>query len=500
MENSNSKQKYVPTKEMIIFLMGTFFLTMMQGMQGNYRQGYLVNVLQIDSDYVGFINSFCTIASFIINFFLMMIIDRTPKNGKSKFKPLVAAWAIPTGILSVLLFWTPSFIPRTSVFIIVYLIGIQLVYNIANTFAGTLNNIAVVMSPNTEERDTALTFRGIVNAVGNSAPLVVVLVAGLITKDEGIQYLGSSILCALIGTIFMLWASRIVKERITYTAKKVNPLLGYGDILKNKYAWIVLISEFLKNFRGIATYMGIFLAAALLGSTSKYILLGLPTGIGTFVGMLIVKALLKKFNSKQIYIASGIYSVCANALAFAIGVMYFETGSALLQIVFVVSLFLIGLQFGASNLLPAMFQADILEDIELKTGKRLDVSLGFVCGIGSTISGAIATGVAPMILYGDNSIIQYVQPVEGVYPEQELRTKVLLLFFYTIFHGIMMLLAGVPFFFYRLTGERKEKIHAQVLARREQMEEIKEKQEQTEETTAKIHEEPRKDGGEKHDE
>lgn len=476
MENSKRAQRNVPTNEMIIFLMGTFFLTMMQGMQGNYRQAYLVNVLQINSDSVGFINSFCTIASFVINFFLMMIIDRTPKDGKNKFKPIVATWAIPTGILAVLLFWTPSFIPKTGVIIVVYLIGIQLVYNIANTFAGTLNNIAVVISPNNKERDTALTFRGIVNAIGNSAPLVVVLVAGFITKDEGLQYLGSAILCALIGTIFMLWASKVVKERITYTSTKVNPLLGYGDILKNKYAWIVLISEFLKNFRGIATYMGIFFAAALLGSTSKYILLGLPTGIGTFVGMLIVKALLKKFNSKQIYIASGVYSVCANVIAFAIGVMYFKTGSALLQIVFVVSLFLIGLQFGASNLLPSMFQADILEDIELKTGKRLDVSLGFVCGIGSTISGAIATGVAPLILYGENSIIQYMQPVEGVYPEQELRTKILLLFFYTIFHGIMMLLAGVPFFFYRLTGERKEKIHAAVLDRRKLMEESIESQ------------------------
>lgn len=213
MENTKKQQKYVSMQEMIIFLMGTFFLTMMQGMQGNYRQAYLVNVLQIDSDSVGFINSFCTIASFAINFFLMMIIDRAPKDGKNKFKPIVATWAIPTGILAVLLFWTPSFIPKTGVIIVAYLIVIQLVYNIANTFAGTLNNIAVVISPNNEERDTALTFRGIVNAIGNSAPLVVVLVAGLITKDEGLQYLGSAALCALIGTIFMLWASKMVKER-----------------------------------------------------------------------------------------------------------------------------------------------------------------------------------------------------------------------------------------------------------------------------------------------
>lgn len=481
-QTGENPQKLVPTRELIIFLMGTFFLTTMQGMLLNYRQAYLVNVLELESKQVGFINSFCTIASFFINFFLMMIIDRPPKDGHNKFKPFVRIWAIPTAVLTVLLFWTPSFIPRTGVIIVAYLICLQVVYNIANTFAGTLNNIAVVISPNSGERDTALTWRGIVNAIGNSAPLVVVAVAGVITDDEGLQYLGSAIACAVVCTCVMLLACSMVKERVTYSVTRKNPLEGYLDILSNKYAWIVLLSEFLKNFRGIANYMGIFLAAALLGSTSKYILLGLPTGIGTFVGMLIVKALLNKFNSKQIYIASGVYSVLANTLAFTIGTIYFKTGSSALQIVFVLSLFLIGLQFGASNLLPAMFQADILEDIELKTRKRLDASLGFVCGIGSTISGAIATGVAPLILYGDSSIIQYIQPQEGVYPDQTLHTKIMLLFFYTIFHGLMMLLAGVPFFFYRLTGARKQEIHEAVLKNRAA--ELKAKGEQAPENNA----------------
>ena len=481
-QTGENPQKLVPTRELIIFLMGTFFLTTMQGMLLNYRQAYLVNVLELESKQVGFINSFCTIASFFINFFLMMIIDRPPKDGHNKFKPFVRIWAIPTAVLTVLLFWTPSFIPRTGVIIVAYLICIQVVYNIANTFAGTLNNIAVVISPNSGERDTALTWRGIVNAIGNSAPLVVVAVAGVITDDEGLQYLGSAIACAVVCTCVMLLACSMVKERVTYSVTRKNPLEGYLDILSNKYAWIVLLSEFLKNFRGIANYMGIFLAAALLGSTSKYILLGLPTGIGTFVGMLIVKALLNKFNSKQIYIASGVYSVLANTLAFTIGTIYFKTGSSALQIVFVLSLFLIGLQFGASNLLPAMFQADILEDIELKTRKRLDASLGFVCSIGSTISGAIATGVAPLILYGDSSIIQYIQPQEGVYPDQTLHTKIMLLFFYTIFHGLMMLLAGVPFFFYRLTGARKQEIHEAVLQNRAA--ELKAKGEQVPENNA----------------
>ena len=141
-----------------------------------------------------------------------------------------------------------------------------------------------------------------------------------------------------------------------------------------------------------------------------------------------------------------------------------------MQVAFIACLFLIGLQFGASNLLPSMFQADVLEVIELKTSKRLDATLPFVIGIGTMISGTIATALSPQILYGEGSIIQYIQPTDLVpEPEQTLNTKILMLFFYTIFHGIMMFLAGVPFFLYKLTGKTKEDIHNQVIAKREQM-------------------------------
>lgn len=460
--------RLVPTSELIFFLMGTFFLTTLTGMCGNYRQAYLINVLGLESGQVSTINLICSIVSYFINFLMMMRIDRPPKKGNAKFLPLVRSSAIPFALVIVLMYYTPPFINRETNMIVIWCICLQLIYNTLNTLAGSLNNVAVVISPSSADRDTALTWRGIVNAVGNSAPLVVVAVAGAITKKEEYQYLGSAIACSVVAVIFMLIATRKVKERVKYSSEKKNPLAGYKDVIKNKYAWIVIISEFLKNFRGVASYMGIFLAAALLGSSSKYILLGLPTGIGTFVGMLIVKALMKKFNTKQIYIASGVYSLIANSVAFTVGYAYFKSGNGVLQIVFVATLFLIGLQFGASNLCPAMFQADILEDIEVKTHKRLDATLGFVCGIGSTLSGVVAQTLAPRFLYGDSaiSIIGYIQPLEGVYPEQTFKTKVMLLFFYTIVHGVMMLLAGVPYLFYKLTGKRKEEVHEAVLAYR----------------------------------
>lgn len=460
-------KKHLKTGEFIAYLVAVFFYTNMTGMVGSYRNAYLVDVLKITDSQASLFNVLVSVIPFILNFFIAMYIDGRSIGKKGKFRPLVLLAAIPVGILLVLSFWTPKGL--TGTFLMIYIVTIAIGWAVATNFGNQINSMAAVLTPNLKERDSVMSFRGIVSAVGNSAPLVVVLVIAIFVKDAGWQYIIGAGLCGVIGIITMLFGIRMTRERIAYDNEKKNPLEGYADVLKNKYAWAIIISEFLKSFRSIANFMQAFLAAALLGSSSKLLWFGLPTGIGTAVGMLVINFLLKKFNSKQLYIASGIYSVIANCGAFAIGYMYFKNGGAALQILFIVFLFLIGLQFGASNLLPEMFKADVLEDIELKTGKRLDASLPFVIGIFTMVSGTIAGALSPLIMYGDNSICGYIQGLEDG-TAQSLKTKVWMLFFYTIFHGLMMFLAGVPFFFYKLTGKTKDEVHEKVLAQRAALE------------------------------
>ena len=460
-------KKHIKMPEFIAYLVAVFFYTNMTGMVGSYRNAYLVDVLKINENQASLFNVLTSIIPFILNFFIAMYIDGRSVGKNGKFRPLVLLAAIPAGILLVLSFWTPKALSGTI--LMIYLVTIAIGWAVATNFGNQINSMAAVLTPNLKERDTVMSFRGIVSAVGNSAPLVIVLVIAIFVKDASTQYIISAALCGVVGIVTMLIGMKMTRERISYDNEKKNPLEGYMDVLKNKYAWAIIVSEFLKSFRGIATYMGVFLAAALLGSSSKFLLFGLPTGIGTAVGMLVINFLLKRFNSKVLYIASGIYSVIINTAAFAVGYTYFKSPSPVLQILFVIFLFLIGLQFGASNLLPTMFQADVLEDIELKTGKRLDASLPFVIGIGTMISGTIASGLAPKILYGANSICGYVQGMEDG-TGQSLKTKIWMLFFYTIFHGLMMFLAGVPFFFYKLTGKTKEEVHERVLAQRAALE------------------------------
>lgn len=478
----NETQKHVKTNEFILYLVGVFFYTTMTGMVGGNRNAYLVNVLRLSEDQTSFFNLITAIIPFILNFFIVMYIDGRKMGKSGKFRPIAMLVAVPMAIVMMLSFWAPKGLSGTI--LMIYIITLAVLWSIFCTFGNSINMIANVMTPNLKERDKVLSFRSISSAVGNSAPVVIVLVIGLIwNKDnpalidavtgtsirsvEGLQYIISAALCSVVGVITVLLGMKIVRERTVYTAEKKNPLVGFVDIIKNKYAWTIIISEFLKSFRGLATFMEAFIAAAVLGDISKKILFVLPVGIGTAVGMLIINFLLKKFDARQLYIASGIYSLCANCIAFGVGYAYFKTGTAILQVVFIAFLFLIGLQFGASNLLPSMFQADVLETIELKTGKRFDASFPFVIGIGTLISGTIASTLAPIILYGDGSIIGYIQPTDLVpNPVQSFDTKVTLLFFYTIVHGIMMFLAGVPFFFYKLTGKKKEEVHEKVLAMR----------------------------------
>jgi len=471
------EQKHVKNVEFVFYLAAIFFYTMMTGIVGSYRQAYLVNILKLSDDSVSFYNAFLSIAGFVMSFVYAMIIDNRKIGKKGKFIPIVNAVAIPIGIVTMLLFYTPKGLSGTI--LMIYLITIGMLHGACTSFGNAINLVSYVVSPNNKERDKVISFRSISSAVGNSAPLVVVLVIGLIIdkvspdnpNKEYMEYIIGASLISVIGTIITLMGMRFLKERITYTEEKKNPFKGFVDIIKNKYAWTIIISETLKNLRGIANYMGPFLAAALLGGTDKFLLFGLPTGIGTAVGMLVINFLLKKFTAKVLYIASGIYSVTVNVIAFAVGYMYFTTGAGALQIIFIACLFLIGLQFGASNLLPSMFQADVLESIELQTkGKRLDAALPTVIGIGTMVTGTIAQSLSPQILYGEGSIIGYIQPTDDVpNPTQSLETKIMMLFFYTIFHGIMMFLAGVPFFFYKLTGKRKEEVHNAVLAQREEL-------------------------------
>ncbi len=476
------KSKQVKNKELIVFLFAAFFYTMITGMVGSYRQEFLstfVGAKILTEEHMSLINSITNIVGYFVSFGMALVIDRS-RSKIGKFRPLILIVSLPLAVVTSLSFYLPNFLSDSATKIIVYFCVLFIIYGGLTNIGNSVNLVAMVMSTDDGETKSIMSWRSIVSAVGNSAPLVVVLVIGMLRKpglikNDEMMYLVSAIICSVVGMITMLLGVRVIRERTTYDKKPENPLKNIKSIITNKHALLVIISEFVKAFRGLASYMMPFLAIIFFGKSGQTLFFGICTGVGTFVGMFIIKALMKRFSERTLYICSGIYSVIINCIAFLVGYFAFSNpGNIVLTILFFLVMFLVGFQYGASNLLPTLFGADIIEEIEAKTGQRNDASYTWIVALGSSISGIIVQTIAPIILMNEGLIgykPHYTDEITKVtiYPENSLKTSLWMLAFYTIFHGICMLAAGIPFFFYDLTGEKKRKVHEEALKKREEI-------------------------------
>lgn len=102
--------KHIKLKEYILYVLAVFFYTNMTGMINEYRRAYLVDILQLTTHQMSFFNVFTGVAGFALSFINAMILDSKKIKNGNKFKGLGIASAIPCGIITVLIFWTPGFI------------------------------------------------------------------------------------------------------------------------------------------------------------------------------------------------------------------------------------------------------------------------------------------------------------------------------------------------------------------------------------------------------
>ena len=466
-DNLDSTKNHISKYELFSYVLGTGFYSMFIGMITNYKSDYVNNIIKLNETNQQILNVIVALLGFVVGFGIMVFIDNF--HGKrGKFRPIALISAIPMGLFGFLMFYTP-FSNANTWQAMFYLVAVNVIYNGLVTLTATANSTAIVMTPNEKERNSLLSTNGFFNSIMQSAPLVIILIFGFfqykydedgnITSghySKNTMYIIALALCAILYVAFMTNAMLKVKERVPYNEKKNSPFEGMSHVVKNKNFWFLTLANAIREVRLLGMGFGIFVAGALLGDTSKFIIIGLPTGIGTVVSMLIVRKMIKKIDPIKVYTIFGIYSLLANTLAFFIAFLYFKQGGVGWQIAFIASLFLIGLQFGSSNLLPNIFNADVLNEIELQSGgKRLEGTVSFSSTIVTTIMTVITGILTPTILL---KVCNYQQGTDI----QSQSTKIRLVFFYTIFVGLCFALSLLPMIGYRLTPKKRDVINKQL--------------------------------------
>ena len=451
-------KKYMSFKELLIYSIGLFGLQMVIFYLNAYQVEFYSTTKRLTSAEVfavPFLILAAKIVSAVFDPVIGNLIERTPDRGKGKLKPFILYSSLPLVAFTVMLFID---VPLNGAGLLAYIFIITTLWSMAMTMADVPSQaMSAVLTPDSDERTNLIGFSGTFRSVGQAAPYVVVpLVCLIVPGGAGLEgrlsigeYLWNALAIGIIGTAMLALIYFFNKERVPYRAEKMTFKDMFGAIKSNKYLLLVMLSYFLGFARQGAMAIQVQTANAILGGQNLIIILGISTAIGTMISMALTPLLIKKFDERKVFIAMSVYGFVSSVAAFYAGTQTNFNLGALIP-----TLFLMGLQFGAVNIMPMVMVADSVDYYESKTGKRTEGVAYAVLSFSVKVTLALGAAVCLAAVFSD--AVGYSATAE----EYSFETKRGVYFSYTIIPGITSLLAAIPILFYDLTGKKKRDISA----------------------------------------
>lgn len=475
------QKKYMKKSEIITFGIGLFGVALLTGWMPDYTTTFFAdfafkgkgfdsasfaNTVSLVFGVAGFVGAICELI-------IGILVDRT-KTKLGKVKPWIGFGAIPLAVVSLLVFVAPntaSFGIATVWMFIIY----ALYTAVSCAVESPANCFGALCSPNPSERSDAISIASFLRSVGQSGGQVVIIVVGALMKllmgsqqfknaeGQGLDLIISTAVCALGMVIFVMIFFANNKERVPYTTEKVSLAESIKLVFTNKNLLMVSLTKLAGFGRGVYGTVSLYIAIYLLGSKGLKLALMLPMGIGTAVGMLLVKAVLKKFSTKKTFIIFCIYGASALSILFIVSkAIGFNSN---LVIPFLILNFFCGLQHGNTNVTPNIMIADCVDEMEYKTGKRQEGLAYAGFGLFSKIASAFTKYLGPFLVYTWSGY-QFSKDPNVAYAAQTDATLSKFLAIYTIIPAIFVILQGVPIFFYDMVGDKKERITAALAEKR----------------------------------
>lgn len=476
-----AEKKYMKPSEIVTFGIGLFGVALLTGWMPDYTTTFFADFAfkgkGFDSDsfahtvslvfgVAGFVGAVCELI-------IGILVDRT-KTRLGKVKPWIGFGAVPLAIVSLMVFVAPdtSSLMKASIWMFI----IYALYTaVSCAVESPANCFGALCSPNPSERGDAISIASFLRSVGQSGGQVVIIVVGAVmaklmgqqqfknAEGQGLDLIISTAVCALGMVIFVMIFFANNKERVPYTSEKVSLAESIKLVFTNKNLLMVSLTKLAGFGRGVYGTVSLYIAIYLLGSKGLKLALMLPMGIGTAVGMLIVKQVLKKFSTKKTFIIFCIYGASSLAILFLISKAVGFNST--LVVPFLILNFFCGLQHGNTNVTPNIMIADCVDEIEYKTGKRQEGLAYAGYGLFSKIASAFTKYLGPFLVYTWSGY-QFSQNANIAYVAQTDSTLSKFLTVYTIIPAIFVLLQMVPIFFYDMVGEKKERITAALAEKR----------------------------------
>ncbi len=479
-----TKQKHMNFKEIAAYSLGLFGFQAIVGLLNSYQAEFDSSILGADIAIVGILILIAKIVSAVFDPIVGNMIDRS-KSKNGKFKSMIMYSLAPLLIMTAIVFLK---VPFTGVGLYIWIFVTYLIWSLAMTLGDVPSQgIASVLTPNPTERTNVVSISNTFKQVGFSACVVIVPIVCLIipngskvfvasgetdTPMISSEYFFTALLTAVLGCVLFALIPMLNKERVAYVATEKTTFKDMVGALKNnKPFMLVIVSYFLGFGRQMAMGIQVQAANVILGSQNLVAVLGIVTAVGSMISMALCPVLIKKMGEKKTYILLSVYGFVVSVLSFVVGHFYFiSPENKVLMVLFYLSLFLIGLQFGAVTLMPMIMTADCVDYYEYETGKRMEGAAYSILTLTIKVCLALGTALGLVFIQVSGYSDTVTQISNGTATGFSDKTKDIVFFAYTVVPGILALLSIFPIFKYDVVGEKKAKIASELAARRKNAE------------------------------
>ena len=439
----------------------------------------MISYFKMSTGMAWILTIFASVIAIVRSPILSMMIDNS--NGKSgKFKPFLLWSAIGTAIsysfvpyipsawMNIHLFSIPlPAIPVMGVYeasTIDFNLGILLAFifiQIGQFFITLLNQsisgIEQTISTVAQERANIGSLKGLVSGLPSSiVNIILPILAGTLFAKQGgwnavNMYRIIFPICGVLGVLMVLLLVKGVEERTVvkqeYVAK-VRFAEGMRLLSKSKYFWIITIFNAFNAIRNLANITTWITQYSFVSDTAKTVV-GLYCSTilmnAIAVALLVGPFLIKKLGKRNVMLIACVGYVIMISLQ-----VIFHKSPVLVLVVSFFEQF-----FGGFYFVTGIMTSDIMDEIQMKTGKRLEGFWQNYMAIVTTVIGVFTGMLTPLFLsFGG---VGFSDDISLALQSAELRNNIF--FYQSLLALIGAIVVAIPFFFYDLT----EKKHANIV-------------------------------------
>lgn len=460
-------------KEMLFPAIGQFAAKMLKGLN-QYQKLYFINVLKIDMTYVTLILTLIGIYDVLNNPLMGIAYDRT-RTRWGKARPYIFATAIPYFLTTAIMYSGAIFLgdragndPKKIIFVFVMLF-IQETFSTIYTIPR--DNMVTLQTANPNDRITVGLLSQYIGEGGSQIVYIIFLPLMELNNKGYINVPMPMIFCILavitcsIGAVGNMAMAFGCKERIALQPKPAPIMKSLFYILKNKYALRNFIAEFSVSWWSDGGYSwDVVTQQEIFGGSIPSLLAYMVYNILDPVSIMLIPKFQKLFkhNNRKAVIALRIWDLLCCLGMVCIGCPLVQHRWAIVG-VYAFFYGLNALNNGPANVFEEELKREINDYTEYVTGERPDGTIGLITGLISKITAPLNALLTIQLFKwsGYDSTIPMLPWSQG---SKKVYQRV-----FFLFNGIRILpsvVRMIPYFFYDLEGEKREKMYIALNERR----------------------------------